>query len=90
MVYAMPIFYEWYVLDRAGRETKRKLSWRMTQEDAVSWAAVNPGKPLEVVPSSERIAARRPAHTSVGARPGSRGKPTTPMDGQYENLASDE
>lgn len=50
----MPVHYEWYVVgkDRRGRETRRKLRWRMTLQDAVAWAEANPGKVLEVVPGS--------------------------------------
>jgi len=41
----MPIFYEWYCIETSprGRERRRKLGWRMTQDDAIAWAAAIPG-----------------------------------------------
>lgn len=48
------IYYEWYCIETspAGRDRRRKLRWRMTQEDAVKWSAENPGKRLELVSGS--------------------------------------
>lgn len=50
----MPIFYQWYCIERTarGKEKRSKLRWRMTAPDAIAWAERNPGKILEMVPSS--------------------------------------
>jgi hypothetical protein len=50
----MPTFYESFCLETSprGRERRRKLRWRMTQDEAIAWAAANPGKRLEMVPNS--------------------------------------
>jgi hypothetical protein len=50
------IYYEWYVLgrDKRGKETKRKLRWRMTEQQAIEWSCHpdNVGKMLGLVPGS--------------------------------------
>ena len=46
--------YEWYCIETspAGRERRRKLRWRMTQDDAIAWATAHPGKRLEMAANS--------------------------------------
>lgn len=55
----MAIFYDWYCIETspAGRLRRRKLRWKMTENDTIAWAAAHPGKQLEMVPDSgeERI-----------------------------------
>ena len=45
-------FYEWYEIttDARGRDRKRRLTWRMTEEGAAAYAAN--GRRIEMVPNS--------------------------------------
>jgi hypothetical protein len=47
------IYYERYVLgrDKRGKETKRKLRWRMTEAQAIEWSCQpdNAGEILQLV-----------------------------------------
>ena len=71
----MAVYYEWYVLGRtkAGKETKRKLRWRMTEGEAFEWSRHpdNAGKMLALVPGSGEDRGDGPGYVGWGqALPG--------------------
>jgi hypothetical protein len=60
----------WDVLERSvgGHERRRRLAWRMTEEQALEWEAANGGKLVRVSKSDLPIQAETPRRPARQAR----------------------
>jgi hypothetical protein len=60
----------WDVLERSvgGHERRRRLAWRMTEEQALEWEATNGGKLIRVSESELPLQAERPRRPARQAR----------------------